>query len=135
MSSSHIGRKPLALPAWRLVLCLGPVFGSCQTPAPAGRQNIYFVPSNFDGSDKAPCIVPPLLPHLTVGCSTLEQAAVCLANHAQLPSPASPKLLQTLRPAACPELQSQVQTETDKNSRKHLFCPFHIYFTCIPKND
>ena len=29
-----------------------------KTPAPAGRQNIYFVPSNFDGSDEAPCIVP-----------------------------------------------------------------------------
>ena len=84
-----------------------------KTPAPAGRQNIYFVPSNFDGSDEAPCIVPldSWVQYIWGGGRGRWQS-VCPITH-NSHHPALPKLLQTLRSCpACPELQCQMQKPT-----------------------
>ena len=84
-----------------------------KTPAPAGRQNIYFVPSNFDGSDEAPCSVPldSWVQYIWGGGRGRWQS-VCPITH-NSHHPALPKLLQTLRPCpACPELQCQMQKPT-----------------------
>ena len=59
----------------------GPTFSAlpAKTPAPAGRQNIYFAPSNFDGSLVVPCIVSgPTLQLFVVGCPHVWKChAVC----------------------------------------------------------
>ena len=108
-----------------------------KTPAPAGRQNIYFVPSNFDGSDEAPCIVPLdtwVAVHLRWRS---RQVAECLPNHAQFPSPSAAQITPDTSPLPCLSRAPMSNAETDKTSRKHLplwLWLFHIYHQ-YPKAD
>ena len=86
---SHILSEILVPYQWqvlgslRLAPCFipRPTFSAlpAKTPAPAGRQNIYFAPSNFDGSLLVPCIVSgPPFQLFVVGCPHVWKChAVC----------------------------------------------------------
>ena len=117
-SLSHIGGKPLAL-CLRLAagFMLGPsfwVFLPKLLHQPVVKISILCRVILMDPTR------PPVLCHLTVGCSTFEveveaggSVSVPITHNSH--HPALPKLLQTLRPlllSARPELQCQMQKQT-----------------------